>query len=192
MSANGHFLILRRYRAGDLDLILKAYGPCGLVKIIVPDGFDPSKGFLGITEPSNFLYIVYRQSGDVLIMKDVIKVIPLAYTSIKDYNCYLWRSSILLFVEKWFIHYDPDLFNMLFKYLNLNPKNRAVFLTRFKLEFLKGLGLYKEDIFKEELRKFVKVIAEEESFIKLERLRIEQRVVLELDKAIEDHLSRSL
>lgn len=96
------------------------------------------------------------------------------------------------FVEKWFIQYDPELFNILINYLRLTPKNRAVLLIKFKLEFLKRLGLYKEDIFDQRLIKIAKIIAEEDKLIKLERLKINIKDILELDTAIDSHLSTSL
>ena len=81
---------------------------------------------------------------------------------------------------------------MLINYLRLNPKNRAVLLIKFKLESLKRLGLYKEDIFDKKLIKIAKIIAEEDKLIKLERLKINQKYLLELDNAIDSHLSNSL
>ena len=96
------------------------------------------------------------------------------------------------FVEKWFIQYDPELFNILINYLRLTPKNRAVLLIKFKLEFLKRLGLYKEDFFDQRLIKIAKIIAEEDKLIKLERLKINIKDILELDTAIDSHLSTSL
>lgn len=192
MSAKGRFLILRRFRAGDCDLIVKAYGPYGLVKFFVPEGLLSEKGLLGYMEPFNLLYAVYHQSGDILFLRDIIKADFLSYLCIGNYTAYLWMSTLVGFVERWFVQYDPELFNMLIYYLTLSPKNRTVLLIKFKLEFLKRLGLYKEDIFEEKLINKVRLIAEEEKIIKLERLRIDQNDLLKLDEAIESHLSNSL
>ena len=192
MSAKGRFLILRRFRAGDCDLMVKAYSPYGLVKLFVSEGLLPERGFLGYMEPFNLLYAVYNQSGDVLFLKDIIEVDFFSYLCFRDYSAYLWMNSLVSFVERWFVQYDPELFNMLINYLRLNPKNRAVLLIKFKLESLKRLGLYKEDIFDKKLIKIAKIIAEEDKLIKLERLKINQKYLLELDNAIDYHLSNSL
>lgn len=188
----GNFLILRRYRAGDLDIMLKTYGQCGIVRVFVPEGVLPEKGLLGYVEPFNLLSIVYQQSGDILILKDLLHVDFLSYLCLKNYSTYLWISSLVSFMEKWFIHYDPELFKMAIKYLTLKPKNHEVLLTKFKVEFLKAMGLYKEDLFREDIAKILRFIAEEENLLKLERLRINKNKLMELEKAIEDHLSNSL
>ncbi len=192
MSAKGTFLILRRFRAGDEDIILKVYGTCGLTKAFVPSGLRVEKGLLGYTELFNLISIVYKQSGGVIILQDLLEVDFLSYLSLKDYKRYVWMSSLALFVERWFLQYDPELFNMLLFYMSLNPENHGVFLLRFKLEFLKRLGLYKEDIFEEKFRGFVKKLVEEQAIKRLERLRISQELLTRLDQAINFHLSSSL
>lgn len=192
MPVKGKFLILRRYRAGDCDLMVKAYGPYGIVKFFIPEGLLSEKGLLGYMEPFNLLHAVYHQSGDILLLRDIIKVDLLSYLCLRDYSAYLWMSSLTSFIERWFVQYDPDLFNMALSYLTLHPKNRTTLLIKFKLEFLKRLGLFKEDIFEERLIKTARLIAEEDKLIKLERLKINQGDLLELDKAIEAHLSSSL
>ena len=192
MSAKGRFLILRRFRAGDCDLMIKAYSPYGLAKLFIQEGLLPERGLLGYMEPFNLLHAVYHQSGDVLFLRDIIGVDFFSYLCFRDYSAYLWMNSLVNFVEKWFIQYDPELFNILINYLRLTPKNRAVLLIKFKLEFLKRLGLYKEDIFDQRLIKIAKIIAEEDKLIKLERLKINIKDILELDTAIDSHLSTSL
>lgn len=192
MSDKGRFLILRRFRAGDCDLMIKAYSPYGLVKLFIQEGLLPERGLLGYMEPFNLLHAVYHQSGDVLFLRDIIGVDFFSYLCFRDYSAYLWMNSLVNFVEKWFIQYDPELFNILINYLRLTPKNRAVLLIKFKLEFLKRLGLYKEDIFDQRLIKIAKIIAEEDKLIKLERLKINIKDILELDTAIDSHLSTSL
>ena len=192
MSAKGRFLILRRFRAGDCDLMIKAYSPYGLVKLFIQEGLLPERGLLGYMEPFNLLHAVYHQSGDVLFLRDIIGLDFFSYLCFRDYSAYLWMNSLVNFVEKWFIQYDPELFNILINYLRLTPKNRAVLLIKFKLEFLKRLGLYKEDIFDQRLIKIAKIIAEEDKLIKLERLKINIKDILELDTAIDSHLSTSL
>ncbi|MFN4319571.1 MAG: hypothetical protein ACK4FY_03695 [Aquificaceae bacterium] len=192
MSAKGRFLILRRFRAGDWDLMIKAYSSYGLVKLFVQEGLIPKRGLLGYMEPFNLLHAVYHQSGDVLFLKDIISVDFFSYLCFRDYSAYLWMNSLVKFVEKWFVQYDPELFNMLINYLRLNPKNRAVLLIKFKLEFLKRLGIYKDDIFEQRLARIAKIIMEEGELIKLERLKINIKDLLELDMAIDSHLSTSL
>lgn len=188
----GRFLILRRYRAGDFDIMLKAYGSCGIVKVFVSEGFSPERGLLGYLEPFNLLSMVYKQSGDILILKDLIYVDFSSYLCLKDYSTYLWMNSLVSFVERWFIQYDPELFNMAIKYLKLKPRNPQTLLIKFQVEFLKIMGLYKEEIFEKDIAKILNLIAMEESLLRLERLRISKSKLDIIEKAIEDHLSNSL
>ncbi len=192
MSAKGSFLILRRFRAGDEDIILKVYGTCGITKVFVPSGLRVERGLLGYIEPFNFISIVYKQSGNIIILQDLLEVEFLSYLSLEDYKKYMWMNSLAFFVERWFLQYDPELFNMLLSYIGINPENHSIFLLRFKLEFLKHLGLYKEDIFEERLRGFVKRLIEEQALRKLERLRVSKELLTKLDEAIEFHISSSL
>ncbi|MCX8060124.1 MAG: recombination protein O N-terminal domain-containing protein, partial [Aquificaceae bacterium] len=74
MPAKGKFLILRRFRAGDQDLMLKAYGTCGMVKVYVQDGLLPQEGMLALVEPFNLLEAVYRQSGELVFFKDILSL----------------------------------------------------------------------------------------------------------------------
>ncbi|MCS7277333.1 MAG: hypothetical protein NZ531_00625 [Aquificaceae bacterium] len=185
-------MIIRRFRAGDKDLMLKVYGPNGLMKLFVPDGLLPEEGFLGFTEPFNLLHAVYRQSGDTVILRDILKVEFFSYLSIKSYSAYLWMASVMGFVERWFFQYDPELFDTVLRYLSLVPNNQNVLLLRFKLEFLRSMGLYKEEVFTESLRPIVRRILGEDSYKGLERLRVSRGLLLKLDNAIESHLSASL
>ena len=188
----GRFLILRRYGAGDFDIMLKTYGSCGIVKVFVSEGFSPERGLLGYLEPFNLLSMVYQQSGDILIFKDLIYVDFSSYLCLKDYSTYLWMNSLASFVERWFIQYDPELFNMAIKYLKLKPRNPQTLLIKFQVEFLKIMGLYKEEIFEKDIAKILNLIAMEESLLRLERLRISKSKLDIIEKAIEDHLSNSL
>ncbi|MFN3599580.1 MAG: hypothetical protein ACK4VK_07615 [Aquificaceae bacterium] len=191
MATKGKFLILRRFRAGDSDVMLKAYGPCGMVKVFVQGGYLPQRGLLGYLESFNILSMVYQQSGEILFFNDILDVQFLSYLAM-DYSTYMWMNSLALFMEKWFLQYDPDIFNLALKYLTLKISNHNIFLIKFKLEFLRHLGLYKDSIFEEGLGKVANFLLEEDSFIKIERLRISQSILSKIDKTIEDHLSSSL
>ena len=192
MPTKGKFLIIRRFRAGDKDLMLKVYGPNGLMKLFVPEGLLPEEGFLGFTEPFNLLHAVYKQSGDTVILRDILGVEFFSYLSIKSYSAYLWMASVMGFVERWFFQYDPELFDTVLRYLSLVPNNPDVLLLRFKLEFLRSMGLYKEEVFAERLRPIVRRILGEDSYKGLERLRVSRGLLVKLDNAIESHLSASL
>ncbi|MCS7171325.1 MAG: hypothetical protein NZ851_03310 [Aquificaceae bacterium] len=192
MSAKGKFLILRRFRAGDKDLMVKVYGTHGMTRVYVPEGLIAQEGFLGLLEPFNLMHAVCKQSGGVLILKDLIKVDFISYLSLRDYSTYMWMSLLVSFLEKWFLQYDAELFDMAVSYLTLRTKNPEVILLRFKLEFLKRMGLYREEIFEEGLRCITKQLLEEESLKKLERLRIAKSAVSKLEDAIEAHLQGSL
>ncbi|MFN7064801.1 MAG: hypothetical protein ACK4OF_01430 [Aquificaceae bacterium] len=185
-------MILRRFRAGDCDVMLKAYGPCGMVKVFVPEAFLPERCFLAYIEPFNLLHMVYQQSGEILFLKDIIDVRFFSYLCIEDYSRYVWMNSLTFFMEKWFIQYDSEIFKLALRYLTLKTKNYAVFLIKFKLEFIKRLGLYREDLFDDSLKEVINFIAKEDKLLKLERLRVSQNLILEMDKALEDHLSKSL
>ncbi|MCS7307361.1 MAG: hypothetical protein NZ526_02280 [Aquificaceae bacterium] len=189
MSAKGTFLILRRFRAGDEDLILKTYGVCGISKLYLEEGLLPERGYLGKVEPFNVLNAVYKQSGSMLILKEIIRVQPLSYLTLEDYSSYEWMNAVANFVEKWFFHYDPELFELAVNYLTLRPKNIPTFILRFKLEFLRRMGIYKEEAFKEDIRNIVVSILKEESAIKLERLKLSNSIVKKLEEAIQSHLS---
>lgn len=191
MSAKGKFIILKKYRAGDYDLIAKAYGQCGMVRVFVPNGMLPEVGYTGYLEPFNLVVLVFRQYGEILLVRDVVTVVPFSYQSHKSYTRYVWMSSILRFVDRWFLQYDAELFELIVGYLSLKTKNPDVFLLKFKLEFLKKIGLYRDEIFHERLRKTAVFLLEEE-FIRLERLKINPHILADLDRAIESHLSASL
>ncbi|MEN3027677.1 MAG: hypothetical protein ABDH29_00260 [Aquificaceae bacterium] len=192
MSAKGRFLILRRFRAGDEDLMLKVYGSCGMARLFVPGGILPQEGYLGYMEPFNLLKVVYRQSRDLLFLKDVVKVEFLSYLSLESYPAYLWMSSIASFVERWFFQYEPELFDMTVNYLTLRTQNSGVFLLRFRLEFLKRMGLYREEVFEEGLRNIVRGVMREENLTRLERLKVSKEILSKLEETIEAHLSASL
>ncbi len=192
MSAKGSFLILRRFRAGEEDLILKAYGTCGLAKVLVPGGLKTERGLLGYIEPFNFISVYYKQSGNIIILQDLLEVEFLSYLCMEDYERYIWMSSVALFAERWFLHYDPELLSTLIFYMSINPRNQGVFLLRFKLEFLRRLGLYKEEVFEERLRNLVRRLADEGSLERLEGLRVSRELLTRLDQAISVHLSSSL
>ncbi|MEJ5338553.1 MAG: hypothetical protein WHS43_02735 [Aquificaceae bacterium] len=192
MSAKGSFLILRRFRAGDEDIMLKAYGTCGPVKVFVPGGLKVDRGLLGYLEAFNLISFVYRQSGSLIIFDDLIEVEFISYLCLGSYQRFVWMNSIALFVERWFLQYDPELFNMALFYITLNPQNHGLFLSKFKLDFLRRLGLYKEEVFEERLRGLVRRLMEEEALKRLERLKVSQELLSRLEDAIEAHLSSSL
>lgn len=192
MSAKGFFLILKRFRAGDEDLMLKVYGPYGVGKLFVPEGYRVERGFLGHLEPFNLVKLTYRQLGDIGVLEDLIWKEPLSYLCVEDYRRYLWMSSLIAFVEKWFLQYDGELLRLVVSYLRLDPSNPSVFLLKFKLEFLKYLGLYREDIFEEGLRGLVKRLLQEQKVGTLQRLRISPELLSRLEQKIEAHLSSCL
>lgn len=192
MSARGSFLLLRRFRAGDGDVMLRAYGVCGLTRVFVPGGLMAEKGFTGYLEPFNLVHLVYRQSGNLIVLGDLLEVDFISYLCLGDYHRYMWMSSIALFMERWFLQYDPELFHMALFYITLNPKSREVFLSRFKLEFLRRLGLYREEIFEERLRGLVKRLMTEESLKRLESLRVSPELLSRLNEVVDAHLSSSL
>lgn len=172
--------------------MLKAYGTCGMVKVYVQDGLLPQEGMLALVEPFNLLEAVYRQSGELVFFKDILSLEPLSYLSLKDYSSYLWMEEVASFVERWFLQYEAELFNLAVSYLTLRPPNPKVFLLKFKLEALQRMGLYKEEVFKEGLREVARCLVQEEKPLRLSRLRLPLELLSDLEQAVEVHLSNSL
>ncbi len=192
MSGKSSFLILRRFRAGDEDLILKVYGEKGQLKILVPEALKVDRGLSGYVEPFNLIGAVCVQKGELLILKDITSAEFFSYLALRSYSRYVWMCQVVGFVERWFLHYDAELFGLALRYLTLDPADHQTLLLKFKLDFLRFMGLYKEDIFKEEVRGFVRKLQGEEDFRKLQRLKLPEDLIKSVDDAIMLHLQSSL
>ncbi len=191
MPASSEFLILRRFSVGDEDLLVKAYGPAGRVKLFVPKGASAEGGYLGIFEPFNLVDVSYKQSGNVLLVGDVRKAFFLSYLALQDYSAFVWMSRVLEFVERWFIQYEPELFSLAVEYLQKHPENQDLAFLRFKLQFLLKLGLYKDSAFPVGVRAIAERLLKENTEV-LNRIRLTKRQTEELNKGIEAQLSSLL
>lgn len=190
MKEGGKFLVLHRYVVGDEDLMVKVYGIYGIIKVYVPKGLRSEEGFLGFFEPSNLLDITYRQSGDIVLLKDIRKVLFLSYLALESYRRFFWMSKVLEFINRWFFYYEPELFSLAVEHLTQNPRNHETYLLRFKLLFLKQMGLYRDSLFPASFRNILNSLVE--GGIDPERLRLPKGVVGEIDKVIESQLSSLL
>ncbi|GEM_PF-2593458 len=141
MSSKGRYLILKRIRAGDQDILAISYGSEGIVNILVRDGFLNSHEFFGLFEPFNVVTAYFYQKGDLLIPCDVIEVKRLSYICF-DFHRYKWACWIASFVLKYLNFYDESVFNLILNYLRVNPKGKdRIFRIKFKLDYLKISGL---------------------------------------------------
>ena len=136
MGVRIRLLVLKRIRAGDSDLLAKAYGPGGILNILVRDGFEPSCPMVGIFEPFNLVQADVVQKGDVLVPRDVIKVQHLSHLS-KDYERFVWMSWVCGFILRTVLFYDEKLFRLFLGYLLKEEITRRDLLrVKFKLDFL--------------------------------------------------------
>ncbi len=136
----GTFIVLRRLRGGDADLLATLYGTPGKVSLLLRDGFLNSNPFFGIFEPFNYVEIDYTQIGSLLVPNDVMSVERISLLA-RSYKRYLYMSGISLFIIKYVNYYDEAIFRLILKYLTKEVKNPEVNLIKFKLDFLKAYGI---------------------------------------------------
>jgi len=136
----GEFLVLKRLRGGDVDLIGTLYGTAGKVTLFLKEGYLNTNKLFGIFEPFNYVEIDYSQVGSIIVPNDVIKVERLSLFAL-NYEQYLYMSSLSSFALQYFNYYDENLFKLLFSYLLKKPRNSDVMLLKFKLDFLKAYGI---------------------------------------------------
>ena len=191
MSFKGRVIVLRRLVVGDEDLLAKVYGWGGLMNMLVKDGALPNSRYVSIFEPFNVLELSYRQMGEIILPLDVSGVRYLSYLALESYERYMWMCHLGNFFLRWVRYYDQQLFDLLLLYLSAKVRNTKVFLIRFKLEMLKTMGLYKEELFEEDLRRAVRDI-KRGSRLFLERMRLNQQLAEKIERAIEDQLKESL
>lgn len=191
MPASSEFLILRRFTVGDDDLLVKAYGQVGRVKLFVPKGASVEGGYVGLFEPFNIVDVSYKQSGQVLLVKDIRRVVFLSYLALQSYSGFIWMSRVGEFVEKWFFQYEPELFSLAIEYLQKEPNDHELGLLKLKLSYLQKIGLYKLESFQVGVRPIVNRLLEED-ISKLSRIRLSKKQVLEIEKTIDTQLSSLL
>jgi len=138
MSAKGEFVVLRRVRGGDEDLVATLYGPPGRSTLFVREGYLPESPFFGLFEPFNVVKLSYRQAGNILVPEDFLGVERLSYLA-TDPERLSYMSRLSGFVLKRVSFYDEPLFRLLTSYLKKRPSPSL--LLRFKLDFLKLSGV---------------------------------------------------
>ncbi len=136
----GEFIVLRRLRGGDVDLIATLYGTAGKVTLFLKEGYLNTNKLFGIFELFNYVEIDYSQAGNIIVPNDVIRVERLSLLAL-NYKRYIYMSSLSLFALQFLNYYDENLFKLLLNYLLKKPKNTDVMLLKFKLEFLKAYGI---------------------------------------------------
>lgn len=154
----GDFLVLYKIPVEE-DLLVRVYGTTGISTLLVRDGTLPQTGYMPIFEPFNVIRLYFRQSGNLLVLVDILKVEPYSYLSLQSYERCMWMYQILFFLYRWIRFYDPNLFELAKRYLTIFPKNPSTFYIRFQLDVLKIMGLFKEEAFGEELSSVVRRLA---------------------------------
>ncbi len=139
MSVKTRVLVLKRIRAGDQDLLAKAYGQGGVIDILVRDGFLNTHRFFGLLEPFNVVVADLSQRGGIALLNDVGEVKFLSYLC-RDHERFLWFSWIANFILKHVRFYDEKLFNLFITYMLSRTMNRTL-RVRFKLDYLELSGL---------------------------------------------------
>jgi len=141
MSFKGRFLVLRRVRAGDQDLLVRAYGFGGVVSVFVKDGLLSSCGLFGVFEPFNVVVLDLSQRGDVAIPNDVLGVERLSYLCTR-FERFLWMCWVAGFILRHVSFYDEKLFELFLRYLTTDTEGReGTYRIRLRLEYLDLSGL---------------------------------------------------
>jgi len=136
----GEFIVLKRLRGGDVDLVGTLYGTAGKVTLFLKEGYLNTNRLFGIFEPFNYVEIDYSQAGNIIVPNDVMRVERFSLFAL-NYKQYLYMSSLSLFALQYFNYYDENLFELLLSYLIKKPRNSEVILLKFKLDFLKAYGI---------------------------------------------------
>jgi len=192
MSTKAEVLVVRKILVGEWDLLALVYGTVGKAKLLVRKGFHPNSAYCSIFEPFNLMIIDYHQSGDLLILNDVKDVKFYSYLALRSYSRFLWMSKVVQNVVKWISYYDSSIFNLLKDYLILNIRNHKVFEIKLKLELVKSMGIYKEDVFEANVRQILNRIANENSVENLEGVFLSEAVYRSINEALEGLLKELL
>jgi len=135
----GNFLVLRRVRGGDDDLVAKLYGTAGKVSLFVKEGYLVENKFFGIFEPFNLVKMDYYQSSGFIIPRDILEVKRFSYLA-RDLRRYLLMSYISQAILKHINFYDEEVFSLILKFFLKETKNPEASYFKFFLNLLKTLG----------------------------------------------------
>jgi len=141
MSVKSRVLILKRLRAGDQDLLAKAYGPGGIIDLLVRDGLLCGSYFFGVFEPFNVVTVDLSQKGDIVVPNDVVSVERLSYLS-ANFRRFLWMSWIAGFILRNVRFFDDKLFELFLSYMVKAVRGREeVYRIKLRLDYLDLSGL---------------------------------------------------
>ena len=191
MSAKAKVIVIKKILLGEWDLLAYAYGTVGRCKIFVKRGFHPEESFCGLFEPFNLLTIDYHQSGDLLILNDLVSAKLYSYLALKSYDRFFWMSKVLQTILRWVAYYDSSIFKLLQNFLLLDVKNHKVFDIKLKVSLIKAMGIYKrvEDV---SLASIIEKIDQEGSLDRLERLRLSDKIYRSINEVLEGMLKGTL
>ncbi len=192
MSAKAEVIVVKKMLINERDLLAYIYGTVGRGKIFVRNGFHPQNAYCAIFEPFNILTAYYHQSGGLLILDDVIEVEFYSYLAMRNFRRFLWMTKTVQTVVGWISYYDSFIFNLLQNYLKIDVKNYKVFEIKLKLELIKSLGVYREDLFENSLAKILNKINCENRIENLEELSLSEPLYRKITHYLEDILKKSL
>lgn len=135
----GEFLVLRRLRGGDVDLIATLYGTSGKVNLFVKEGYLNGNKFFGIFEPFNLVKIDFSQNGKLIIPNDILRVKRLSLFAC-DFKRFIYMSKISKLILRYITFYDEEIFYLILHNFIKDIRNVEVALLKFYLDFLKILG----------------------------------------------------
>ncbi|WP_333784613.1 hypothetical protein [Thermocrinis sp.] len=192
MSAKAEFIVLKKMLVNEWDLLAYIYGTVGKGRIFVRNGFHPQNAYCAIFEPFNILKVYCHHSGGLLILDDVIEVKFYSYLALKNFRRFSWMTKVVQTVVGWISYYDSFIFNLLQNYLKIDVKNYKVFEIKLKLELIKSLGVYREDIFENSLAEILNKINREDRIENLEELSLSESLYRKITQHLEDILKKSL
>jgi recombinational DNA repair protein (RecF pathway) len=191
VSAKAKVIVMKKFLVGEWDLLAYAYGTVGRCKIFVKRGFHPEESYCGFFEPFNLLTIDYHQSGDLLILNDLVSTKLYSYLALKSYDRFLWMSKVLQAILRWVAYYDSSIFKLLQNFLLLDVKNHKVFDIKLKLSLIKAMGIYRK-VEDSNLASIIERIDQENSLDRLERLRLSDKIYRSINEILEDMLKGTL
>jgi recombinational DNA repair protein (RecF pathway) len=191
VSAKAEVIVIKKFLVGEWDLLAYAYGTVGRCKIFVRRGFHPEESYCGFFEPFNLLTIDYHQSGDLLILNDLVSAKLYSYLALKSYDRFLWMSKVLQAILRWVAYYDSSIFKLLQNFLLLDVKNHKVFDIKLKLSLIKAMGIYRK-VEDSNLASIIERIDQENSLDRLERLRLSDKIYRSINEILEDMLKGTL
>ncbi|GAB6065842.1 DNA repair protein RecO C-terminal domain-containing protein [Aquifex pyrophilus] len=205
----GEFIVLRRVRGGDVDLVATLYGTHGKLTLFLKEGYLNENPLFGVFEPFNWVEIDFQQAGNIIIPNDVRRIKRLSYKA-RDYEQFLYMSKISEIVL-WFVHsYDEKIYGLLLRELGKKVKNVNASVLRFYINLIELLGYTPKFLYEGKVRKRVRINLEngeigkgnyeiKGSYIELlrkiknmedyERIKITRGSFREIEKFLKDFLS---